>query len=278
MRILEQSEKMSNLALRNKIRLMQRRYIFFDIDGTLKAGGYDNAYIPESTLRALELLRAQGHFLANATGRSEAMAREYKEQLGFENMVSDGGYGVTIEGKLLGIKPLCKEHVVALIDECERLGMPWALQTDNSDTRVAPDERFEEFTHDVYMRTRVVEGLDPRKCDTLYKAYVACLAPEEQRLESLKRLPWCRFLDEYIFVEPADKAHGVRRILDHFGARYEDAIVFGDGINDLSMFVDVWTKVAMGNACDELKAVADMVTTDVDKDGIWNACKVLGLF
>jgi hydroxymethylpyrimidine pyrophosphatase-like HAD family hydrolase len=43
------------------------------------------------------------------------------------------------------------------------------------------------------------------------------------------------------------------------------------------MFVDDWTKVAMGNACDELKACADLITTDVDKDGIWNACKSLGL-
>ncbi len=256
---------------------MRRRYIFFDIDGTLKAGGYDNAYIPESTRRAIELLRAKGHFLAIATGRSEAMAREYMQELGFENMVSDGGYGITIEGKLLGITPLDRDLVIELIDECRKYDMPWALQYDNSDTRQAPDTRFEEFTHDVYMKTRVEPGLDPRNCKNLYKAYVACYAPDEQRLETLRKLPWCRFLDEYIFVEPADKAYGVRKILDYFEAPYADAIVFGDGINDLSMFVDCWTKVAMGNACDELKACADLVTTDVDKDGIWNACKTLGL-
>ena len=256
---------------------MRRRYIFFDIDGTLKAGGYDNAYIPESTREAIERLRANGHFLAIATGRSEAMARGYMSELGFDNMVSDGGYGITIDGRLLGITPLDKELIVDLIDECRSLDMPWALQVDNSDTRVAPDSRFEEFTHDIYMKTRIEPGLDPRNFDSLYKAYVACKAPDEQRLTTLSRLPWCRFLDEYIFVEPADKAYGVRHILDHFGANYEDAIVFGDGINDLSMFVDVWTKVAMGNACDELKLRADLVTSDVDKDGIWNACKTLGL-
>ena len=46
------------------------------------------------------------------------------------------------------------------------------------------------------------------------------------------------------------------------------------------MCIDVneWYKVAMGNACAELKARADYITTDVDKDGIWNACKELGLF
>jgi len=43
------------------------------------------------------------------------------------------------------------------------------------------------------------------------------------------------------------------------------------------MFVDDWTKVAMGNAIPELKAKADLVTTDVDDDGIYNACISLGL-
>jgi hydroxymethylpyrimidine pyrophosphatase-like HAD family hydrolase len=83
-----------------------------------------------------------------------------------------------------------------------------------------------------------------------------------------------------VFVKhkTGDKAYGVRKILEHWGAEAKDAIVFGDGINDLSMFVDDWYKVAMGNACDELKARADYITTDVDKDGIWNACKELGLF
>lgn len=257
---------------------MKQRYIFFDIDGTLKAGGYDNAYIPDSTKEALQRLRAAGHKLAIATGRSEAMARDYLQELGFENMVSDGGYGITIEGRLHSITPLPKELIVKLIDECEALGIPWALQIDNSDTRQAPDSRFEESAHDIYMNTEIVEGLNPRDYDNIYKAYVACQTPEEQQLKTLKELPWCRFLDGYIFVEPADKAHGVRKILEYWGADAKDAIVFGDGINDLSMFVDRWYKVAMGNACGELKERADYITTDVDKDGIWNACKELGLF
>ena len=61
-------------------------------------------------------------------------------------------------------------------------------------------------------------------------------------------------------------------------ADYNDAVVFGDSGNDISMFTDDWTKVAMGNAIPELKKLADYVTSDVDKDGIYNACEKLGLF
>lgn len=255
-----------------------KKYLFFDIDGTLAAGGYGNTYIPDSTKLALEHLRSAGHFLAIATGRSQAMAVDYMRELGFENMVSDGGYGVTINGELIEITPLDKELVIKVIDECESKGIPWALQPDNTIYRSAPDNRFEEFTHDVYMQTKVVEGLDPRKCDIIYKAYIACYAPTEDTLESLKSVQWGRFHKEYFFVEPSDKAYGIRRIMEHFGADAEDVVVFGDAANDLSMFVDGWTKVAMGNAIPELKECADYVTTDVDKDGIYNACVALNLF
>jgi hydroxymethylpyrimidine pyrophosphatase-like HAD family hydrolase len=67
-------------------------------------------------------------------------------------------------------------------------------------------------------------------------------------------------------------------MMDHFGADYGDAIVFGDALNDMSMFVDDWVKVAMGNAIPELKAKADYITDDVDQDGIYNICEKLGLF
>ena len=67
-------------------------------------------------------------------------------------------------------------------------------------------------------------------------------------------------------------------MMDFFNADYKDAIVFGDSGNDLSMFTDEWTCVAMGNAIEELKEKADYVTTNVDEDGIYNACEYLGLF
>ncbi len=256
----------------------RKRYLFFDIDGTLAAGGYGNTYVPASAQRALEKCRAAGHFLCIATGRLQSMAVDYMHELGFKNMVSDGGYGVTIDDVFYGITPLPKEKIVRLVDECKEKGMPWALQIDNSRFRQAPDNRFEAFTHDIYMQTKVIPGLDPRDCDEIYKMYIACLPGEEQTLQHLPALPWCRYQNEYIFVEPTDKAVGIRKVMDHFGADYSDAVVFGDALNDMSMFIDGWTKVAMGNAVDAIKERADYITTDVEEDGIYNACAALGLF
>ena len=255
----------------------KKKYLFFDIDGTLLAGGYAG-YVPESTKLALRKLKEAGHFMAIATGRAQWMALPYMRELGFENMVSDGGYGITLGNKLLGIEPLCREDVIALIRECQAKDWSWGIQVENSDTRLVPDDRFFEATKDGYLKNKIVPGLDPEQFENIYKAYVVCWEGEEHQLETLGKLPWCRYMPEYFFVEPLEKAKGIRRMMDHFGADYRDVIVFGDGDNDLSMFTDEWTKVAMGNATPQLKERADLVTTDVEHDGIWNACLQLGLF
>ena len=48
-------------------------------------------------------------------------------------------------------------------------------------------------------------------------------------------------------------------------------MAFGDGGNDISMLRHAGIGVAMGNANDNVKAVADYVTTSVDEDGIAHA-------
>ena len=247
---------------------MDTKLIFFDIDGTLAVGTPGDQYVPESTKLALRKLEEQGHFLAIATGRSYAMAKNHMEELGFKNMVSDGGNGITIDSKLLEIKPLDYDKCLRLIDECKEKGFIWAISPDNATRRLAPDERFYDFTHDIYMDTVVKEGLDPRDYDEIYKVYIACYSPEEDQLESLKELPWCRFHKEFLFVEPGDKSIGIKAIVD--------VVVFGDEKNDLSMFTGEWTSIAMGNAIDELKAKATYVTDDADKDGIYKACQYYG--
>ena len=229
---------------------MNKKFFFFDIDGTLAVGTPGRQYIPESTKKAIRMLKEQGHFVAIATGRSYAMAVDHMRSLGFENMVSDGGNGITINNELITIKPLDYQKCIDLIDECKEKGFIWA-------------SRFYDFTHDVYMDTEVVDGLDPRNYDQIFKVYVACFSPEEQKLETLKELPWCRFHKEYLFVEPGDKSVGIKIMVDHFK---------GNEKNDLSMFRDEWTSIAMGNAIDELKEKATYVTTPCDQDGIYNAC------
>lgn len=255
---------------------MDKKYFFFDIDGTLAVGMPGKQYIPESTKLALKKLEENGHFIAIATGRSYAMAYDYMKELGFKNMVSDGGNGITINEKLIEIKPLDREKCIALINECKQKNIPWAFSPDNSQQRLTPDSRFYDFTQDTYMENIIVENLNPEDYEMIYKVYVACFKEDEEQIVSLKDVPHIRFHKEYIFVEPDDKSVGIKMVMDYFNAPYKDVVVFGDELNDLKMFRDEWTSIAMGNARDELKQRATFVTKNVDDDGIYYACKHFG--
>ena len=76
--------------------------------------------------------------------------------------------------------------------------------------------------------------------------------------------------------QPDEKRKGIEGMIVLSSRWIKDVVVFGDEKNDLSMFTDEWTSIAMGNAIDALKAKAAYITDDCDKDGIYNACKHFG--
>ena len=73
------------------------------------------------------------------------------------------------------------------------------------------------------------------------------------------------------------KQHGIDEIIRHFGIRLEETMAFGDGGNDISMLRHAGIGVAMGNAKDDVKVIADYVTASVDDNGIADALKHFGI-
>lgn len=65
-----------------------------------------------------------------------------------------------------------------------------------------------------------------------------------------------------------DKAASLAMLCDKLGIKKEEVMAFGDAQNDKSMLQYAGMGVAMGNACDELKQIADDVTLSNNEDGI----------
>ena len=60
-------------------------------------------------------------------------------------------------------------------------------------------------------------------------------------------------------------------MLKHQGLKKEETIAFGDGGNDIPIIQEAGIGIAMGNANESLKHVADYITASVDEDGISKA-------
>lgn len=71
------------------------------------------------------------------------------------------------------------------------------------------------------------------------------------------------------FMAPGiNKAHALAGALPKLGIDAAEVVAFGDGQNDAAMIAWAGTGVAMANAIDETKAVADMVTASNNEDGV----------
>ena len=131
----------------------------------------------------------KGHFVCVATGRSQAKALEYTKALGFDNVVSDGGNGITIGGKIVEIVPLPLALCKQLIADCEKKGFPWGVSAGNLPYRTCKDGTFWEATHDTFMKTLIAPDFDYTKATAIYKVYVACLEEQESQLRFFPSFP-----------------------------------------------------------------------------------------
>lgn len=81
----------------------------------------------------------------------------------------------------------------------------------------------------------------------------------------------CMFTGPFYFEFTAkgiDKAKALDIVLKPMGYKQEEMMAFGDGHNDTSMVKYAGIGVAMANAVEDLKAIADDVTLSNDEDGI----------
>ena len=99
------------------------------------------------------------------------------------------------------------------------------------------------------------------------------LLPVKLEVERIAGVDIAFYLDVYndawyleLFSHKASKANAIRFIREEYG--FDKVVAFGDNLNDLPMFEQADTKVAVGNARDEVKAAADYVIGTNSEDGV----------
>lgn len=251
---------------------MEKKYFFFDIDQTLGIG--ISQQVPEDTQYCLDELQREGHFVALASGRIQCDTQAFGEKHGITSSVADGGNSLTVDGKILAMEGMPLEPCKRLLRDLTKRHQPWAVVVDNTLNRYSPYPDYPRSDPKNYMTT-IIQPVDIEKLTTVYKITYA-MEPEGTEPADQQGLGHLPYIDRTYLVEPVDKGIGIDKMMKLLKADSKDAVVFGDGLNDITMFRKPFFSIAMGNARQVLKDRADFVTKNVDEGGILYACRKFG--
>lgn len=247
---------------------MERKLVFFDIDGTLLD---EDKRLPLSAKKAVRELQENGVYVAIATGRAPFMIEDIRKELKIDSFVTFNGQYVVFEGETIYENPLTVEQLRKLNKQAEATGHSLVYSgSKEMKASIAEDPFIAESMSSLHL---AYPDIDPSyfEKENIYQALLFCEDKDQSSYrKSQKELDFVRWHTFSCDVLPGggSKAIGMEKIIAAAGFSEKDTYAFGDGLNDLEMIRAAGTGVAMGNAVEALKREADLVTEKVGKDGL----------
>ena len=249
--------------------------VFFDVDGTLLS--HKTKSVPDSARRAIVKLQEKGIQCVVATGRHKIFLDMLPvRDIGFDfYILLTGQLGMDKDGHVIAGHPLCgtgKERVVQMF---QNKTIPMMFLEKDSTYANFIDAAVEKAHKAV---STPVPPVGEYTGGDIYQAiaYVDEKVTLAELEDCCKLTRWNDFAVDIIAKE-GGKVAGIQAFLEEYGITREETMAFGDGENDMEMLEFVKVGVAMGNADECVKGVADYVTDAVDNDGIEKALIALGL-
>lgn len=260
---------------------MSIKIVSIDVDGTLQNSGHA---ISERTVQAIKQATKKGVQIVITTGRPFSGVAPILEELeisGDEHyaITFNGGTVQTANGKVISQTEIDQDDFDALFEFSKtRIGSHFQLETnqfaETIDHQINPFAQKENYLVNLPLRVhdadKLPEGLP------LIKAMFNGSSDELDQIQAdfpkelqtrVRMLRGAAYNLEFVSLETS-KGNGLSELATKLNVDLKDTMAIGDQGNDLSMLQVAGTAVAMGNAIDELKSIADFVTEDNDHDGV----------
>lgn len=249
---------------------------FFDFDGTLQ--GFENHEISDSTIEALKLLKQKNKKIYIATGRSLKDMPETIFEHGFDGYINNNGGMCSDENReTFFVDYINPNDIQALLKYDEEHPTVFSYMTADSFTiNRVNDNIIKSFDHFDLPVPEIVNPRDLPFDNVMQMNLFVDEKTEKNILDNvMKNSVSTRWIEYFADVNPKgiNKMRGIERMAKRHNLDLSKTIAFGDGGNDISMIQGCKIGVAMGNSNDNVKEIADYVTTSVDENGIWNALK-----
>ena len=254
---------------------MDKKYFFFDIDGTLTDA--KTGIVVPSAKETLRKLEENGHFVAINTGRACYKSMPVLHDLGLHNMVCYCGGGLVVNDVLVQNKPLPIDVMRDIVKECKQNHIGYCFILDDSPNYYSDDDLFlKQATYKDKAEFHIDSSFDINKIENTYKGYVAVTKQQEHLVPSLQKVGPLRYDPSFIVVQYDKKKEGIIDMMNYLHGDIKDVVTFGDDTNDVAMCDPRWFSIAVGNAVDVLKEKVDYITDTNVNDGIKKACEHFG--
>lgn len=265
---------------------MTYKLLAFDMDGTILTS---DKKITAATVAKLNELSRRGVYVAVSTGRALAELVEYKKEfqaVRYGIILSGGIVYDFAEEKVLANHPVEEDMIFKLIDaglaEDAMIHLLTLKESIASERDIA---RMSEVHMGVYQSMFDKICL---RCDDFKKfvrehpgevikvdLYHTSIESRNRTVERIKNYGLNLVFAEDTNLEASpkniSKGSGLRELCEILNIDVKDCVAIGDGPNDLEILQTAGVGVAMGNAIDEIKKIADYVTDDNDHDGVVKA-------
>lgn len=285
---------------------MERNAIFLDVDGTL-VDAMRNEYIPPSAIAAVRETRERGNLVFLCTGRSKAEIYPQIYDIGIDGVIGAAGGFIELGEEEIFHRTIETEAAHRIIRHLDEKGIDYYLECNDglyASKNLVPHLElvlYGDVLHDPEARKRkeagsyFIDALKPvADCSLTDINKISFLETNGSRYSDVAEffgedfyMVRCTVPDfgeesGEISVKGINKSTAIHFLTDYLnrekpGTFTGKTYAVGDGGNDKEMFAAVDVAIAMGNAKEELKQLADYVTTDIREDGIWNAFKHFGL-
>lgn len=252
------------------------KLIAMDVDDTLLS---DQLTVSEETKAALKAAIDLGVTVTLATGRMYASAVQIAKQINLNVPIItyQGSLVKTLlEGKVLYERYVPTKAAVQIQQYCQQHSLHLQLYVDDllygmedneiineySDRSKIPfiiEPDFNKLINKPLSKMLIID--DPIKLNQVQSELIALIGNEAHITKSKPH-----YLE--ITHKEGTKGHALRFMAEHLGCSTQETIAIGDSWNDHEMIEAAGLGIAMGNATDKLKAIADYVTFSNNEDGV----------
>ena len=260
---------------------MSYKLIALDIDGTLINSSHQ---LTDGVKKAIKKAKEKGVKIVLCTGRPLKGVEQFLDEL---NLKEEGDYAATFNGALVQ-DTFTKNPVSHLTLKYEDLVDLYNLSLEvGSRSHFYDTKTLYTFNKDVSDYTVLeshltgahlnVTTLDEIPKDISMSKFMMIDHPEILN-ECIKKIPK-KYYEKYTivrstpffleFLNPkANKGSGISLLANELGIKKDEVICVGDAGNDKHMIEYAGLGVAMGNATEEIKDLADYITLSNNEDGV----------